>query len=30
VARVRNKDVPITVKKMPFIPANYYKAPEII
>jgi len=25
VAKVRGKDVPVTVRKMPFYPSNYYK-----
>lgn len=25
VAKVRNKTVPVMVRKMPFIPANYHK-----
>ena len=25
VAKVRNKEIPITVRKMPFVPANYHK-----
>ena len=25
VAKVRNKEIPVTVRKMPFVPANYYK-----
>merc|ERR1712113_599761 len=25
VAKVRNKEVPVTVCKMPFVPANYYR-----
>lgn len=28
VAKVRNKSLPVTIKKMPFVPANYYKGPE--
>ena len=27
VAKVRGKDVPVTVRKMPFHPSNYYKKP---
>ena len=27
VAKVRGKDLPITVRKMPFVPSNYYKKP---
>lgn len=27
VAKVRGKEVPVTVKKMPFVPSNYYKKP---
>jgi len=25
IAKVRNKQIPITVRKMPFVPANYFK-----
>ena len=25
IAKVRNKEVPITIRKMPFVPANYFK-----
>ncbi len=28
LAKVRNKFVPATVSKMPFVPANYYRVPE--
>ena len=28
VAKVRGKNIPVTIKKMPFVPANYYKIPE--
>jgi len=27
IAKVRGKEYPITVKKMPFYPSNYYKKP---
>lgn len=27
VAKVRGKDLPVTVRKMPFVPSNYYKKP---
>lgn len=25
IAKVRNKEIPVTVRKMPFVPANYHK-----
>lgn len=28
IARIRNKDYPITVKKTPFVPAKYYRKPQ--
>lgn len=27
IAKVRGKEQPITIRKMPFVPSNYYKAP---